>query len=60
MKRNRIALSMRSNPMEPHDSRDKDPAPGEKKSDGRSARREAGKKTPKNPFADALKGWKAK
>ena len=60
MKRNRIALSMRSNPMEPHDSRDKDPAPGEKKSASRSARREAGKKTPGNPFAGALKGWKAK
>ena len=53
MKRNRISLSMRSNPMEPRDRRVKDTTPGEKKSSGRSARREAGGKTSGNPFADA-------
>ena len=61
MKRNRISLSMRSNPMKPHGRRDKDTAPGEKKSGGKPARRETGVKGKKsgNPFAKALKGWKA-
>ena len=55
MKRNRISLSMRSNPMEPRDRRGKDTTPGEKKSGGRSVRREAGGKgkISENPFADA-------
>ena len=55
MKRNRISLSMRSNPMEPRGRREKGTPPEEKKSGGRSVRREAsGKgKISENPFADA-------
>ncbi|MBW2631396.1 MAG: RNA-binding transcriptional accessory protein [Deltaproteobacteria bacterium] len=53
MKRNRISLSMRSNPMEPRGRRDKDTTPGKKKSGGRSVRREAGGKTSGNPFSGA-------
>ncbi|MEA1971219.1 MAG: Tex family protein [Thermodesulfobacteriota bacterium] len=59
MKRKRISLSMRSNPMEPHGRRDKDTTPGEKKSGGKAARREASRKTSGNPFTSALKEWKA-
>ena len=59
MKRNRISLSMRSNPMEPHGRRNKDTTPGEKKTGGRFARRETGGKTSGNPFSDTFKGWKA-
>ena len=60
LKRNRIALSMRSNPLEPRGKRGKGTPPGEKKPGGRSAPSEEKKKTPMNPFADALQGWKAK
>jgi len=58
IKRNRISLSMRSNPMEPHGKREKDTTPREKKTGGKSVQREAAGKTPGNPFTDALKGWK--
>ncbi|MBW2558553.1 MAG: RNA-binding transcriptional accessory protein [Deltaproteobacteria bacterium] len=59
IKRNRIALSMRSDPMEPRGRRDKSTAPGEKKAGKKPARRETGGKTSGNPFTKALKGWKA-
>lgn len=57
MKRNRIALSMRSNPMEPRGRRNKDTTPG-KKTGGKSVQRDAAGKTSGNPFTDVLKGWK--
>jgi len=57
MKRNRIALSMRSNPMEPRGKRGKDTTP-RKKTGGKSVQREAAGKTSGNPFTDVLKGWK--
>ncbi|MDD5722553.1 MAG: Tex family protein [Syntrophales bacterium] len=62
IKRNRISLSMRSNPMERHAENSKDISPEQKKLAGKPARREAGGKgNPSgNPFADALKGWKTK
>ncbi|MDO9514505.1 MAG: helix-hairpin-helix domain-containing protein [Syntrophales bacterium] len=61
IKRNRIALSMRSDPMEPRGRRDKDTPPGGEKPGGKPARRETGGKGKPSgsPFADALKGWKA-
>ncbi|MBW2594960.1 MAG: RNA-binding transcriptional accessory protein [Deltaproteobacteria bacterium] len=61
IKRNRISLSMRSNPMEPHGRRDKNTTPGEKKAGNKPARRETGGKTKTsgNPFTDALKEWKS-
>ncbi|MBW2674983.1 MAG: helix-hairpin-helix domain-containing protein, partial [Deltaproteobacteria bacterium] len=58
MKRNRIALSMRSNPLEPRGRRDNDTTPRKKKPGDKPARSEEKKKPSGNPFADALKGWK--
>lgn len=58
IKRNRISLSMRSNPMEPHGKREKATTPGEKKTGGKSVQREAAGKTSGNPFTNVLKEWK--
>ncbi len=54
LKRRRIALSMRSNPLEPRDKKDKDG----KKPSIKPSRSDSNERRSKNPFADALKGWK--
>lgn len=58
MKRNRISLSMRSNPMKPRGRGDKDIPGGKKKAGGRPVRLQTAAKKSGNPFAEALKGWK--
>jgi uncharacterized protein len=59
IKRGRISLSMRSNPLESHGRRDKDAPPVKKKPRGRLPQHKTDREVPGNPFADALKDWKS-
>lgn len=55
LKRRRISLSMRSNPLEPRGERTHEAPSGDPKSGGKPARKKT-KKASGNPFAAALKG----